>query len=267
MSKALLAQALYQDIPDDLKSLFNTKLGSFSSLGNPSDEKEAVIVMGKFCVEVQNNLLKPLSGLPVVQALLYLGSLNPPIIASLFSGLESIEGGGPFDVIAPKDGGVYPGFFDAWTVLAPGAEQMSVILGLGDDTESFELSQNDDVWSKNWPVPIGEHTATITDGSQSMTVSFSVLTYEALPPIVTVIDEGTEEIEFRFQVPADTGLKSGEITVTDDSGNVVRTVLMITETIAAGVAIVTAGAPIAIVAGVLAFASGATLVINEVFDL
>lgn len=263
MSKYDLAFDMFEDIPEDLRNFLGVKFGDFTELTKPTTAEEATIVMGEMCVEVQNNMLVPLSGLPLVDVMMYLGTLNPVIISGMFAGLEALESSGPFDVIAPKDGGIYPGFFDAWTVRAPNVESVSVAVG----EDSFDMTQNDGIWSAKWPMPIGDHTAVIFSGDKSISVSFSVVGYEALEPIITPVDEETQEVEFRFKLPEGSGLESGEITVTTDSGDVVTTILLVTETIAAGVALLTVGAPVATVAGVLAFASGATLAINHIFDL
>jgi len=201
MSKQELVSSMFDDIPVSLSNLLGVKFGDFSELTEPTTEEDANIVVGKFCVEVQNKLLIPLSGLPVVDALLYIGSLNPPIIAGMFSGLEAVSASGAFDVIAPKDGGIYPGFFDdGWTVRAKDAESLSVSIG----EDEFDLTRNDDVWTAKWPVPIGEHSATITDGTESVTVSFSVSSFDCYPAegdsvpegdITVTVDMGTIEPE------------------------------------------------------------------------
>ena len=53
MSKYALANAMLDEIPEDLRALFGAKFGNFAPLTDPTTTEDATIAMGKMCVEIQ----------------------------------------------------------------------------------------------------------------------------------------------------------------------------------------------------------------------
>ena len=175
MSKKTLVDALYV-VPE---VLLNRIFGEFPDIPMPETEEAAIIAIGKFSANMNNFLLKPLSGLDIVELLLRVGQKNSTAIDALLSGLEVIAGaeggGGKLAVTCPTDGGVYPNFFDGFVCSGQGIESVSVDVG-GD---VIALTADGDTWSAGLTVPMatGKHTATFSatfkdDSTAEQTVDF-----------------------------------------------------------------------------------------------
>ena len=250
-------------LPNGLFEFLDKPIPEIEAIASPSTVEDAQIAMGKLSANI-NTIMEAFVGLKPVQLQLRLSQYHPSIIGMLCGGLEFIGGGGTIQIVAPKDGSMHPGYFDAWLIEAS-EDFESVSVTCGDDT--FELDKNGTQWSKNWPIAMGQWTATVIgmkadESTVEATTSFSVVSYSVLETIVTPVDEETQEVEFRYELSEEGVAESGEITITDGV-NTWNVVLAITGLIAAGVATLPVSATVVTVAGVIGLATEAQLLINQ----
>lgn len=181
MAKKELVDALYV-VPESLQ---NRVIGTIDTIGMPSSEEEAIIAIGRLSANINNHVLKPLSGLDVTELLLRVGQRNSTSIAALLSGLESIVNAGAIEIVSPKDGSIYCGWFDDWRCTADGVKSVNVTVG----EETIDLEQdaeNPKLWKAVYPIAIGQYEATFTATPESgdaitQTVNLSVVGWSTFP--------------------------------------------------------------------------------------
>ena len=108
-TKEAFVQDLHE-VSEGLYTLINAKFGSVSRIKDPiSSIEAAIIVQGKMAANFNNAILVPLSGLPIVEAMLRSGQYNPSIQCLLLSMLQTTgaTGGNDFAVNF-SDKGTYP---------------------------------------------------------------------------------------------------------------------------------------------------------------
>lgn len=181
MAKKDLVDALYI-VPESLE---NRIIGNIDTIGMPSSEDEAILAIGKLSANINNHILKPLSGLDITELLLRVGQRSSTSIAALLSGLESIVNAGALEIVSPKADGIYCGWFDDWRCTADGVKSVKVTSG----EETIDLEQDTDnpkLWRAVCPFAIGQYEATFTATPESgdaitQTVNFSVVDWSTFP--------------------------------------------------------------------------------------
>ena len=174
MSKHALIEKLYE-VPE---TLLNRVFGTFTDIPFPATEEDAIIAIGQLSANLNNLLLKPLSGLDIVELLLRVGQKNSTAIDSLLSGLEAIAGGGgKLKVIYPTNGSVLTDYAEPFACSGQGI-QLVVVTMAGYE---MELTADGDIWSGTLTdvPPVGAQTATFTatfqdESTATETVSFEV---------------------------------------------------------------------------------------------
>ena len=181
MSKKDLIDALHE-VP---KALEDRVFGTIETIGMPSDEESAILAIGKLSANINNQILRPLSGLDVTELLLRVGQRSSTAIAGLLSGLEYIVNPGTLTIESPKADGIYCGWFDDWRCTADGVKSVKVTCG----EDSIDLAQDTDnakLWKAVCPIAIGQYEATFTATPESgeaitQTVNFSVVDWSTFP--------------------------------------------------------------------------------------
>lgn len=167
------------------KSLEDRVFGTIETIGMPSDEESAILAIGRLSANINNQILRPLSGLDVTELLLRVGQRSSTAIAGLLSGLESIVNAGAFEIVSPKADGIYCGWFDDWRCTADGVAAVKVTCG----EDTIDLKQdtgNKKLWAAVCPIAIGQYEATFTAMPESgeaitQTVNFSVVDWSTFP--------------------------------------------------------------------------------------
>ena len=167
------------------KSLEDRVFGTIETIGMPSDEESAILAIGRLSANINNQILRPLSGLDVTELLLRVGQRSSTAIAGLLSGLESIVNAGALEIVSPKADGIYCGWFDDWRCTADGVKSVKVTCG----EDSIDLAQDTDnakLWKAVCPIAIGQYEATFTAMPESgeaitQTVNFSVVDWSTFP--------------------------------------------------------------------------------------
>lgn len=105
--RAALIDALHE-VPPELAALLTAKFGEVATVAAPSTVEESLIVQGKVAAAFNNAILKPLSGLPIVQLALRIGQNSPTNMAMLLSMIKMSGslGKNTFQV-SWKDGATY----------------------------------------------------------------------------------------------------------------------------------------------------------------
>ena len=181
MSKKDFIDALHV-VPESLE---DRVFGEIDEIGMPSDEESAILAIGKLSANINNKILKPLSGLDVTELLLRVGQRSNTAIAGLLSGLECIVNAGALEIVSPKADGIYCGWFDDWRCTADGVKSVKVTCG----EDSIDLAQDTDnakLWKAVCPIAIGQYKATFTATPESgeaitQTVNFSVVDWSTFP--------------------------------------------------------------------------------------
>lgn len=167
------------------KSLEDRVFGTIETIGMPSDEESAILAIGRLSANINNQILRPLSGLDVTELLLRVGQRSSTAIAGLLSGLESIVNAGALEIVSPKADGIYCGWFDDWRCTADGVAAVKVTCG----EDTIDLKQdtgNKKLWAAVCPIAIGQYEATFTAMPESgeaitQTVNFSVVDWSTFP--------------------------------------------------------------------------------------
>lgn len=181
MSKKDFIDALHV-VPEALE---NRVFGTIETIGMPSDEESAILAIGRLSANINNQILRPLSGLDVTELLLRVGQRSSTAIAGLLSGLECIVNAGALEIVSPKADGIYCGWFDDWRCTADGVKSVKVTCG----EDSIDLAQDADnakLWKAVCPIAIGQYEATFTATPESgdaitQTVNFSVVDWSTFP--------------------------------------------------------------------------------------
>ena len=181
MSKKDFIDALHV-VPESLK---DRVFGTIETIGMPSDEEGAILAIGRLSANINNQILRPLSGLDVTELLLRVGQRSSTAIAGLLSGLECIVNAGALEIVSPKANGIYCGWFDDWRCTADGIKAVKVTCG----EESIDLAQdaeNPKLWKAVCPLAIGQYEATFTATPESgdaidALVSFGVIDWSTFP--------------------------------------------------------------------------------------
>ena len=107
-TKEAFVQDLHE-VSEELFALLNVKFGSVSKIEDSvSGVEAAIIVQGKMALNFNNAILVPLSGLPIVEAMLRSGQFNPSIQCLLLSMLQTVGGTGGNDfAVNFSDKGTY----------------------------------------------------------------------------------------------------------------------------------------------------------------
>ena len=97
------------EVPPSIAAMLDMCFGSVSDVETPSTVEESLIVQGKVAVNFNNAILKPLSGLPLVELALRIGQNNPSTQGMLLSMLK-ITGSLGKDAVTCnlQEGGTYP---------------------------------------------------------------------------------------------------------------------------------------------------------------
>jgi len=218
-----LIEALAAALPAGIRSLKQTTIGDMTEVSIPTTTDAANIVMGDVTAQLFNAVFVPLSGLSIVDLALHIGSANPVNIASLLASLEYCRTPGKIEFLAPLEGGVYAGYFDEWIVKGDG-DSMTVTV----DGEDFDLDDNGDgTWGATWPVALGDHSATASNGQDEAYVSFSVVSFATVPEEGDVLP--STGIAAVSVTPEDVEVSSVSVTVTDALGGIFSASLEITE--------------------------------------
>ena len=167
------------------KSLEDRVFGTIETIDMPSDEESAILAIGRLSANINNQILRPLSGLDVTELLLRVGQRSSTAIAGLLSGLESIVDAGALEIVSPKADGIYCGWFDDWRCTADGVAAVKVTCG----EDTIDLKQdtgNKKLWAAVCPIAIGQYEATFTAMPESgeaitQTVNFSVVDWSTFP--------------------------------------------------------------------------------------
>ena len=167
------------------KSLEDRVFGTIETIGMPSDEESAILAIGRLSANINNQILRPLSGLDVTELLLRVGQRSSTAIAGLLSGLECVVHTGSMKILSPEDNAIYCGFFDEWQCLADGVSAVTVNCG----KDKIKLAPDKDkknTWYAISPVPIGQHKATFTATPKSgeaivIETAFSVVDWSTFP--------------------------------------------------------------------------------------
>lgn len=167
------------------KSLEDRVFGTIETIGMPSDEESAILAIGRLSANINNQILRPLSGLDVTELLLRVGQRSSTAIAGLLSGLESIVNAGAFEIVSPKADGIYCGWFDDWRCTADGVAAVKVTCG-EDTIDLKQDTENKKLWAAVCPIAIGQYEATFTAMPESgeaitQTVNFSVVDWSTFP--------------------------------------------------------------------------------------
>jgi hypothetical protein len=85
--RSVLIEALHE-VPADLAAMLTATFGNVASVSVPTTVDESLIVQGKVAAAFNNAILRPLSGLPIVQLALRIGQNNPTNMAMLLSMLK-----------------------------------------------------------------------------------------------------------------------------------------------------------------------------------
>lgn len=181
MSKKDFVNALHV-VP---KSLEDRVFGTIETIGMPSDEESAILAIGRLSANINNQILRPLSGLDVTELLLRVGQRSSTAIAGLLSGLESIVNAGALEIVSPKADGIYCGWFDDWRCTADGVAAVKVTCG-EDTIDLKQDTENKKLWAAVCPIAIGQYEATFTAMPESgeaitQTVNFSVVDWSTFP--------------------------------------------------------------------------------------
>ena len=77
------------ELPPVLQAVADVTFGSSTTLTTPTTVEDSLIVQGKVAVNFNNNVLVPLSGLPIVELALHIGQNSPTNMAMLLSMLKA----------------------------------------------------------------------------------------------------------------------------------------------------------------------------------
>ncbi len=66
-------------------------IGNVQAVDPPSSVEEAILASARVMVNYNNAMLVPLSGFPLIKAILYCGSRVPASVASVFTQLQRLE--------------------------------------------------------------------------------------------------------------------------------------------------------------------------------
>lgn len=181
MSKKDFIDALHE-VPEALE---NRVFGTIETIGMPSDEESAILAIGRLSANINNQILRPLSGLDVTELLLRVGQRSSTSIAGLLAGLECIVNTGDLTIESPKPDGIYCGWFDDWRCTADGVKAVKVTCG-EDTIDLKQDAENNKLWAAVCPIAIGQYEATFTATPESgdaitQTVNFSVVDWSTFP--------------------------------------------------------------------------------------
>ena len=215
MSKKDFIDALHV-VPESLE---DRVFGTIETIGMPSDEESAILAIGRLSANINNQILRPLSGLDVTELLLRVGQRSSTAIAGLLSGLESIVNAGALEIVSPKADGIYCGWFDDWRCTADGVAAVKVTCG----EDTIDLKQdtgNKKLWAAVCPIAIGQYEATFTAMPESgeaitQTVNFSVVDWSTFP--VRGATYRPEQIDHVSVTAPGAELKSVSITLMSES--------------------------------------------------
>ena len=156
MSKKEFIDALHE-VP---KALEDRVFGTIETIGMPSDEESAILAIGKLSANINNQILRPLSGLDVTELLLRVGQRSSTAIAGLLSGLEIIVGNSSgFEVISPEDGSLVETYCE---FVCSGAGIVSVEVSVSGETIKLQAKGDKFRGFPDAPLSAGKHSATFT---------------------------------------------------------------------------------------------------------
>jgi hypothetical protein len=174
-------------LPEGLQDFLTKQIPEAPTCDAPGDVESAIIAQGllsKFLLD----LFREFAGLTPIPIFMRIGQHNPVLQSMLFAGLEYIGGAiGLVEIVAPKAGGVYYGYFSDWKVKVLRGQPDKITIECNDDSQ--EMVNEGEFWTAAFPIPIGEHTAKVSGEGFEKTVSFSIKHYEDMP---TFPEEGGE---------------------------------------------------------------------------
>lgn len=171
------------ELPPVLQAVADVTFGSSSTVTTPTTVEDSLIVQGKVAANFNNNVLVPLSGLPIVELALHIGQNSPTNMAMLLSMLKvsGSLGKNTFQV-SWTDGATY-----ALDQIPPlrvtpngGVSAVSGELAGPDNLEfDFDKQEEADTWyAEPAPSEPGEYTLTVyvafTDLDEPKNQSLSV---------------------------------------------------------------------------------------------
>lgn len=182
--------------PDGINSKLNTGIPALDATTLPTDVDSAILTQGILAHNI-NQILKAFEGLTPVELLLRIGQKSPALQGAFLSGLEFVGNIGEIDFVEPLDNSVYYGVFITWKVELIRGGLSSLKGYIGEDEFEFQLVE-ENLYSVDWPVAIGKHSASIEaifeDGSVlAKKVTFTVADFVTVPEDSGTIG-GTDQI-------------------------------------------------------------------------
>lgn len=190
-AKQALIEALDTDFSAELLAVLDRKFPVVNTVSVPTTVDDAIIITGQVNANFNNQFLLTLSGLPVYELLLKAGQLNKVFQDMLLSGLQYSGDTAIGSIIAPKQGGVYYGYFDGWQVTTERETPQAVNISCNGQIES--MSNSGGLWKCAFPIPVGSHTAVVSmvyanAKTSQESVSFRVLHWEDMPASLSESD-------------------------------------------------------------------------------
>ena len=201
------------------KTIFPAIVGQIESFAKPDNKDAAAIACGMLAWNINEHLLKPMSGLDLSELILRSGQKNSTLISILLAGLEAISGsGGKLTVISPTEGAKVPTWFEAGFV-CKGESIESAEVSV--DGSVLSLAADGDQWKATLttPLSIGKHTATFTATYGDGSTTDKTVEFEATANMELVSTFPANETSYR---PAE--VTRIEVVLSDDAAAVTDSV-------------------------------------------
>lgn len=104
-----LLKIAMHEVPESIAEMLDRTFGEVTDVSSPNSVEDSLIVQGKVAANFNNAILKPLSGLPIVELALRIGQNNPTVQGMLLTMLK-VTGSMGKDALTCnlKDGDSYP---------------------------------------------------------------------------------------------------------------------------------------------------------------
>ena len=138
-------------------------IGNITSFSDPSTEAAATIATGKLAYNLNEHILKPLSGMDLTELLLCVGQHNSVLTALLLSVLEVISGDdGGLQILIPANNSVQPNYFEFSCTCS--GKPKSINVTVDKDIDVDLTSKTGNLWKgqPSTPISTGKHSAIFT---------------------------------------------------------------------------------------------------------
>lgn len=138
------------EVPPAIAAMLEMCFGTVAEVTSPGTVEESLIIQGKVAANFNNAILKPLSGLPLVELALRIGQNNPSTQGMLLSMLK-ITGSLGKDAVTCnlKEGGTYPVGKLPITVSVSGGSASAVSGAFsGPENDDFDFDKSGE--GKDW---------------------------------------------------------------------------------------------------------------------